>query len=141
MTFGNLKPEPDPCGTISNNKHFHHQVHKVNETDMEKKVNKNHFRSTPAYPAEFKRMNVRHHTSITANMNNLINFNPTSKGLTYFEEHDTNKILHYQLSRPRFDAVIMRETEIVDKIDDMKKAGTHYHAYPQHSHRLTKRRI
>ena len=86
-------------------------------------------------------MNVRHHTSITADMNNLINFNPTSKGLTYFEEHETNKILHYQLSRPRFDAIIMKDTEIVDKIDDMKKQGRHYHSYPQHSHKLTKRRI
>jgi len=49
--------------------------------------------------------------------------------------------LHYPKSRPRYESINHRDTEIVDKIQAWKKPGKHYHAYPQHSQTLRIRRL
>ena len=140
MNFGNLLYEPNPCGSHHGKNNFHNPF-KATAADFMNKRHQNYFRNTDGIPEEYDRMKKIHHTSISNEQNNLMNFNPTSKGLTYFEEHETNKHLHYQLSKPRFENVIMKDTSIVDKIDDYQKDGHHYHKYPSHSHSLKARRL
>lgn len=129
-----------PCGTIEGDTHYHHPFKKTNAKYMNLH-HKSHFRTTDGIPPEYSRFFHQHKTSVTPTLNNLINFNPTI-GLSSFEEHETNKMLHGGVgSRPRFESVDNRNTEIVDKISDIKKEGRHYHTRPEHSQTLRVRRL
>ena len=129
-----------PCGTIEGQTTYHHDFKKTEKKYMDLH-HKSHFRTTDGIPPEYKRFFKQHSTSVTPTLNNLINFNPTI-GITQFEEHDTNKMLHGGVgSRPRFESVDNRNTEIVDKIDDIKKPGNHLHTKPEHSQTLKIRRL
>tara|TARA_B110001450_G_scaffold50897_1_gene47520 strand:+ start:633 stop:1109 length:477 start_codon:yes stop_codon:yes gene_type:complete len=97
---------------------------------------KSYYRNTAGIPSEYDRLDKIHHTSVTNELNNTMNFNATNEGLTYYEEHDTNKHLNYPESRPRFEAVSYRDTEIVDKINSMKVEGRHYENPIEHSQNL-----
>ena len=135
-----IKVQPNPCGTIEGATHYPHPFKKT-EPKYINLHHKNHFRTTDGIPAEYSRLFKQHRTSVTPTLNNLINFNPTI-GLTQFEEHDTNKMLHAGIgSRPRFESVNNRNTEIVDKIQDIKKPGNHFHTRPEHSQTLRVRRL
>lgn len=138
--FGNLDVAKNPCGQISGSKIFHHPWKKT-EADYFDKRHKSHFRNVDPIPAEFKRYFKQHHTDVTMTMNNLQNFNPTNKGLTYFEEHDTNKHLNYPTSRPRFESFNYRDTSIPDKINEWKKEGNHLHTHFKHAPSLRVRRL
>lgn len=135
-----IKVQPNPCGTIEGATHYPHPFKKT-EPKYINLHHKNHFRTTPGIPPEYSRLFKQHHTSVTPTLNNLINFNPTI-GLSSFEEHDTNKMLHGAIgSRPRFESVNNRNTEIVDKIQDIKKPGNHFHTRPEHAQTLRVRRL
>lgn len=135
-----IKVQPNPCGTIEGDTTYHHDFKKTEKKYMDLH-HKNHFRTTDGIPAEYSRLFKQHRTSVTPTLNNLINFNPTI-GLSSFEEHDTNKMLHGGIgSRPRFESVNNRNTEIVDKIADKKKPGNHPHTRPEHSQTLRVRRL
>jgi hypothetical protein len=138
--INDIKVEPNPCGTIEGATTYHHDFKKTEKKYMDLH-HKNHFRTTDGIPPEYSRLFKQHHTDVTNNLNNLINFNPTI-GLTQFEEHDTNKMLHGGIgSRPRFESVNNRNTEIVDKIQDIKKPRNHFHTRPEHSQTLRVRRL
>lgn len=93
-------------------------------------------------PAEFSRYNQRYNTSTTNELLKTMHFNPTmGSEKTKFHETESNLHLLYPKSRPRYESVSNHDTEIVDKINAMKKPGKHYHAYPQHSSSLKVRRI
>lgn len=133
--FGNLFVESDPTGRVAGDINYHHPFKKPEAKHFDKR-HKSHIRNIDGIPMEKKRLFVQHHRSIENDFNNLMNFNPTNKGLTYYEEHKTNKQIHYPLSRPRFDATSFRDTEIPDKIDDWRKDGRHYHIHGKHSQTL-----
>ena len=138
--INDVRVEPNPCGTIEGQTTYHHDFKKTEKKYMDLH-HKNHFRSTDGIPAEYSRLFKQHRTSVTPTLNNLINFNPTI-GLSSFEEHDTNKMLHGGVgSRPRFESVDNRDTQIVDKIQDIKKPGNHFHTRPEHSQTLRIRRL
>ena len=133
--FGNLNVYTDPVGQVAGAYNYHHPF-KRSEAEYFDKRHQSFFRNTDGIPMEKERMFVQHSRSIENDFNNLINFNPTNKGLTYYEEHETNKLIHYPLSRPRFLTTAYKDTEIVDKINLWKKEGRHYHNYPEHSQTL-----
>ena len=138
--INDIKVEPNPCGTIEGATTYHHDFKKT-EAKYINLHHKNYFRTTDGIPPEYSRLFKQHKTSVTPTLNNLINFNPTI-GLTQFQEHDTNKMLHGGVgSRPRFEYVNNRNTEIVDKIQDIKKPGNHFHTRPEHSQTLRVRRL
>ena len=138
--INDIHVEPNPCGTIESATHYPHPFKKT-EAKYINLHHKNHFRTTDGIPAEYSRLFKQHHTSVTPTLNNLINFNPTI-GITQFEEHDTNKMLHGAIgSRPRFEYVNNRNTEIIDKIADIKKPGNHFHKHPEHAQTLRVRRL
>jgi len=135
-----IKVEPNPCGTIEGQTTYHHDFKKTEKKYMDLH-HKSHFRTTPGIPPEYSRLFKQHHTDVTNNLNNLINFNPTI-GITQFQEHDTNKMLHGGIgSRPRFEYVNNRDTEIIDEIQDKKKPGNHFHTRPEHAQTLRVRRL
>jgi len=133
MINGSWFVSSDPVGSIDGNQF---------QTDSEKrdinffqKRNKNYFRNTdPTSPYDYYNIDNTH-TSIQ--LNNLQNYNPTSKGITYYEPHETEKLLHLPTSKPRFQGIIMRDNSIVNEIQKNKKQGIHYHSPPHHSFGLT----
>ena len=138
--INDIKVEPNPGGTMEGDTHYPHPFKKTEKKYMDLH-HKSHFRTTDGIPPEYSRLFKQHKTSVTPTVNNLINFNPTI-GLSSFEEHETNKMLHGGVgSRPRFESVDNRNTEIVDKIDDIKKPGRHYHTRPEHAQTLRVRRL
>jgi len=93
-------------------------------------------------PAEFSRYNQRYNTSTTAELMKTSLFNPTrGSEKTKFHETESNMHLLYEKSKPRFESVNNRDTEIVDKINAMKKPGNHFEKRHEHSSRLKVRRI
>jgi hypothetical protein len=136
--FGNLNVATNPVGGIEGAYNYHHPF-KRSEAEYFGKHHQSYYRNTEGIPMEKERMFVQHHRSIENDFNNLINFNPTNKGLTYYHEHETNKLIHYPLSRPRFLATAYKDTEIVDKIEKWRKDGRHYHNPPEHSQTLNVR--
>jgi hypothetical protein len=136
--FGNLNVATNPVGGIEGAYNYHHPF-KRSEAEYFGKHHQSYYRNTDGIPMEKERMFVQHHRSIENDFNNLINFNPTNKGLTYYHEHETNKLIHYPLSRPRFLATAYKDTEIIDKIEKWRKDGRHYHNPPEHSQTLNVR--
>jgi len=135
--FGLQNYEENPVGEL-NGKLNYHYLHRLNNIDLFNKHHKSHNRASDAIPAEFKRLNKKQYNSVTNMLNNLQNFNATSKGLTQFEHHDTHKhMFKVNDSHKRYLLVNNRNTDIQDKIDKMRKSGKHYERYPEHSSFLT----
>jgi hypothetical protein len=133
--FGNQIYEDNPTGRVAGKTHFHHPF-KLNEINYYLKHNKNYFRNTDGIPYEKSRFFKQHHSSVTVDMNNLGNFNPTNKGITYFKEHDTNNHIHNTKSHLRLENVSNYDNSINEKIEAWRKPGKHYHNRPEHSQTL-----
>jgi len=70
---------------------------------------------------------------------NLQNFNPTSPGITYFKEHETNKHIHHggMHSHPANKTTpIHRDTTVPDKIEKWRKRSNIFEVEASHSHKL-----
>lgn len=138
MINGAWYVEPNPCGEITSAQY--QTDHKKLQIDFFNKHHKNHHRnkdaSTHQDEAPFKEKLIQH-TSITNELTKTMDFNPTSKGLTYFKEHSTNNMLHNHTSKPRYEGVINRITHIPDHIDNLRKPGNHFHTNLSHSFGLT----
>jgi hypothetical protein len=136
-----IKYHERPCGGIEGKYHYHHPF-KYSEEDYFNKHHKNYFRNTDGIPEEYDRYFKQHHTSVTVDMNNLGNFNPTrGSEATKFEHTETEKHLHYEKSKPRYNEITHKNTEIVDKINDMKKPQPQFSIFSEHSQRLNIRRL
>ena len=135
--FGLQNVATNEVGELNGKKHFHYPF-RLNNVDIFNKHHKSLYHKEGDYPPEFKRLNQKVYRSVTNDMNNLMNFNPTrGSEKQQFEQHPTNMHLHYSKSKPRYLLVNNRNTEIQDKIESMKKPGKHYERYPQHSSFLT----
>jgi len=146
--FGLQDPQPNECGELNATKSTGHHAHRHFAFSKQQvsnfiKHHKSYNRSEGnGVPAEYARYNQRYNTSTTAELMKTSLFNPTrGTEKTQFFEHDTNMHLLYPKSRPRFEEVNNRDTEIVDKINAMKKPGPHYEKLAEHSSRLRVRRI
>lgn len=146
--FGLQQPQPNEVGELNSTKVKGHHAHKHfpfdrGQIDIFNKHHKSYNRQVGrGNPPEFSRLNQRYNTSTTAELMKTMHFNPTmGSEKTKFHEHETNMHLLYEKSKPRFESVNHRDTEIVDKINAMKKPGKHYQAYSEHSSTLRVRRI
>jgi hypothetical protein len=146
--FGLQNVEPNECGELNTTKvsghhgHRHFPFNKKNVSDFIKRHKSHNRMIGPGVPAEFKRYNQRYNTSTTNELLKTSLFNPTrGSEKTKFYEHETNMHLLYEKSKPRFEEVNNRDTEIVDKINAMKKPGPHFEKRHEHSSRLRVRRI
>ena len=135
--FGLQNVESNEVGELNGKTHFHYPF-RINNATIFNKHHKSVYHKEGGIPPEYKRLNQRVHRSVTNDMNNLINFNPTrGSEKQQFEEHKTNMHLHYPNSKPRYLLVNNRNTEIQDKIESMRKPGKHHFKYPEHSSFLT----
>ena len=146
--FGLQDPNPRECGEINSTKVKGHHAHKhfpfdKKVIDVFEKRHKSYNRMIGSgIPPEFARLNQRYNTSTTNELLKTMHFNPThgSERSTFYE-HETNMHLWYPKSKPRYENVNNRDTEIIDKINAWKKPGNHYQAYPEHSQTLRVRRL
>ena len=136
--FGLQNVATNEVGQLDGSKHFHYPF-RLNNVDIFNKHHKSVYQREGDYPPEFKRLNQRVHRSVTNDMNNLMNFNPTrGSEKQQFKEHPTNMHLHYPKSKQRYLLVNNRDTSIPDKIEGMRKPGNRYYErYPEHSSFLT----
>jgi hypothetical protein len=135
--FGLQNVSTNEVGELNGAKNFHYPF-RINNTTIFNKHHKSVYHREGDIPPEHKRYNQRVHRSVTNDMNNLMNFNPTrGSEKQKFKEHHTNMHLHYPKSKQRYLLVNNRNTEIQDKIEGMRKPGKHFERYPEHSSFLT----
>ena len=136
--FGMQNVATNEVGELDATKKSFHYPFRLNNVDIFNKHHKSLYHKEGDYPPEFKRLNQKVYRSVTNDMNNLMNFNPTrGSEKQQFEEHPTNMHLHYPKSKQRYLLVNNRDTSIPDKIEGMKKPGKHFERYPEHSSFLT----
>lgn len=141
--FGlNVNVEPNPVGTIDATKQNKYNIqHRRNDANLmiTEKHTANYFRQEGDLPSQIPHHRVIHHNSVTMNLNNLQNYNPTSAGITYFKEHETNKHIHHggSHSHPANKTTPdHKDTKIVDKIEKWRKPNIGFEKPKEHSHRL-----
>ena len=133
--FGlNIEYYKDEVGELSGNLNYHMPFRKT-EINYFQKHNKNHVRTTEGVEETIPYHKKYQHDHVTSSLNYLQNFNPTNKIHTYFEETEAHRALHNKDQRPRFETVIGKDTEIVDKIDFMRKKPVPHVPF-SHSHKL-----
>lgn len=135
--FGLQNVATNEVGELNGKTNFHY-LFRINNATIFNKHHKSVYHKEGSIPPEYKRFNQRVHRSVTNDMNNLMNFNPTrGSEKQQFKEHPTNLHLHYPNSKPRYLLVNNRDTSIPDKINDIKKPGKHFERYAEHSSFLT----
>lgn len=138
--FGlNVFVEPDPTGRIDATKQDNYNI-QFRKPDAKLMINEditdNYFRQVGDIPPQYPYHSKIHHEHVTINMNNLQNFNPTSKGLTYFEEHETNKHIHhggYHSHPPNKTKPNYRDNTVTNKIDKWRKSNNVFEKPIEHS--------
>ena len=138
--------EPNPTGTINSLKQDKYNIpFRDNNASLfyNEKISKSYNRQLGDIPAQYDKHKVIHHEHVTVNMNNLMNFNPTHHGNTYFQEHETNKHLYHKNNSfyPNETLSNHHDTEIVDKINNMRKNDNVFVIPKSHSQTLKVRRI
>jgi hypothetical protein len=141
--FGlNVFVEPDPTGRIDATKQVNYNIpfrKRDAKLMIKQDITGNYFRQEKDIPPQYPYHSKIHHEHVTINMNNLQNFNACSKGLTYFEEHETNKHIHNATSigmhshpsnktKPNH-----RDNTVTDKIDKWRKSNNVFEKHPEHS--------
>ena len=141
--FGlNVFVEPEPTGTIDATKQDKYNIQHRN-TDAKLFVTEEHtdnnFRQEGSLPSQIPHHYVIHHDSVTMHLNNLQNFNPTSAGVTYYKEHETNMHIHHggMHSHPANKTTPQhRDTTVPDKIDKWRKRSNIFESPAEYSHKL-----
>lgn len=141
--FGlNVNVEPNPVGTIDATKQNKYNIHH-RRNDAKLMITENHtdnyFRQEGDLPSQIPYHRVIHHDSVTMHLNNLQNYNPTSAGITYFKEHETNKHIHhggYHSHPANKTTPDHKDTKIVDKIEKWRKPNIEFEKPKEYSHKL-----
>ena len=133
MINGAYFVDSNPCGTITANQ-YQGDMKKSNINFFQKHHPNNHRMSGKVFtlqdlPFKEKKYDYGH---VTMDMNNLQNWNATSMGHDYFEEHETNKHLHHPTTRHIYTGINNRDTHVVDEIEAKRKKDIKFH-YPNHS--------
>ena len=138
--FGlHIFPETDPTGRIDITRTQSYNTHH-RKNDSKLMVNephtRNYHRQVGDIPPQYPYHSKIHHDSVTMHLNNLQNFNPSSKGLTYFEEHETNKHIHhggYHSHPPNKTKPNYRDNTVTNKIDKWRKSNNIFEKPIEHS--------
>ena len=141
--FGlNVFVQPDPVGTIDATKQDKYNIqHRKNDANLmiTEQHTDNYFRQEGDLPSQIPHHYKIHHHSVTMDLNNLQNFNPTSKGITYFEEHETNKHIHgggMHSHLPNKTTPNHKDMSIPNKIQQWTKRTNVFESPIEHSHKL-----
>jgi len=146
--FGlNVYVQPNPVGTIDATKQNNYNIQfRKNDANLmiTEQHTDNNFRQIGSLPPQYPDHYKIHHHSVTMDLNNLQNFNSTSPGITYFEEHDTNKHINNMLksgqgmhSHPANKTTPNhRDTTIPDKIEKWRKNNNVFQVEASHNHKL-----
>lgn len=144
--FGlNVFVEPDPTGRIDATKQDKYNIQfRKNDANLmiTEQHTDNYFRQEGDIPSQIPHHYKIHHESVTMNLNNLQNFNPTSKGITYFEPHETERHIHHSSqgsmhSHPANETKPNhRDNTITDKIEKWRKRSNVFESPAEHSHKL-----
>lgn len=133
-----------PTGTLNTTRYTdtnYHMPFKKSEIDFFNKRNKSYNRQVGDIPSQIPYHNVKYNTSVTMDLNNLQNFNPTI-GQVYFAEHETNKTLrHDKHASKDIDFTNYSYNRIVKEIDELKKDNNVFHSYKQHAQTLQPVRV
>ena len=131
--FGlNIFPEPDPVGTIDAVKQDNYNIpfRKPDAKLMKNEpITGNYFRQENDIPPQYPHHYKIHHNSVTMHLNDLQNYNPCSKGITYFEPHETERHIHHASqgsmhSHPANKTIPNhRDNTVTDKIDKWRKSS------------------
>ena len=138
--FGlHIFPETDPTGRIDATKQVNYNI-PFRKNDSKLMINQditgNYHRQVGDIPPQIPHHSKIHHDSVTMHLNNLQNFNPSSKGLTYFEEHETNKHIHhggYHSHPPNKTKPNYRDNTVTNKIDKWRKSSNVFEKPAEHS--------
>lgn len=122
MTFGlHVFVEPEPSGsTLQDNTNYQHLFRKK-DVEYFSRHHKSHVRNVEGVTELNPHHELYQHTSVTSMMNDLGNFNPTNKGLNYYEETQAHKTLHNKEQMPRMGYHDNYNLDITNKIDFMSK--------------------
>jgi hypothetical protein len=138
--FGlHIFPQPNPTGTIDALKQDDYNIQfRKNDSKLmiKQDITDNYFRQVGDIPAQYPYHSKIHHEHVTINMNNLQNFNPCSKGITYFEEHETNKHIHhgkFHSHYPNKTKPNYRDNTVTNKIDKWRKSNNIFEKPIEHS--------
>jgi hypothetical protein len=138
--FGlHIFPEPNPTGTIDALKQVNYNIpFRKNDSKLmiKEDITGNYFRQEKDIPPQYPYHYKIHHEHVTMNMNNLQNFNPTSKGITYFQEHETNLHIHhgkFHSHPPNKTKPNYRDNTVTNKIDKWRKSNNVFEKPAEHS--------
>lgn len=109
------------------------------EIDFFNKRNKNYIREIAGYDHDTKKYKKIEHTHPTIMLSDLQNYNPT-KGITYFEPHETDKLFHHPETDPRYEQEYVYDVSIPEEINEMRKKNVPFHKPEQHSFKLKPRK-
>ena len=145
--FGlNVFVEPNPTGTINSLTQNKYNIpFRNNDASLfyNEKITKSYNRQYGDVPPQFDKHKVINHEHVTINLNNLMNFNPTSAGYSYFDEHETNKHIYHRSTSyyPNETLPNHRNTDIVDGINKMRKNDNVFVVPKSHSQTLKVRKV
>ena len=138
----NIQPQEFPTGTLNTTTFMdtnYHMPFKKNEINFFNKRHKSHNRQIGQIPSQ--KHNVKYNTSVTMDLNNLQNFNPTI-GQVYFAEHQTNTTLRHNKHQSKdIEFINYPYNRIVKEIDEIKRDDNVFHAYKHHSQTLQPVRV
>tara|TARA_B110000261_G_C13013979_1_gene329280 strand:+ start:549 stop:956 length:408 start_codon:yes stop_codon:yes gene_type:complete len=132
MIQGAYYPSENPTGTITA-KQYQNDLTKT-YTKYLKDHHKNYYRNTDGVEDYDKRLIQL--SSLSANLNNLLTFNPTSKLLNKYKEHSTNEHLLNGKSHVNTRYMVLKNTHIASEIERLRKPGNHKVTQHKHSHSL-----
>jgi len=145
--FGlNVFVEPNAVGTVDSLKQNKYNIpFRSNDASLfyNQKISKSYNRQFGDIPPQYDKHKVIHHEHVTVNMNNLMNFNPTHAGNTYFHEHETNKHIYHKNTSlyPNETLSNHRDTKIVDEINYLRKNNNVFTVPKNHSQTLKVRTL
>ena len=134
--LGHSFEQHEPTGQIvANKKNVLSTPFNKDEIDIFKSRHKNYIREIEGYDHDIKKYYKIEHTHPTIMLSNLQNYNPTI-GITYFEPHATDKLIHHHESKPRYDKEYVYNMHIPQQLEAMRVNNPADHKPLEHSHKL-----
>lgn len=112
-----------------------------NEVDFRDKRNYPTIKEIAGFDHQFdyKKQPLTQVNPSVAVFNDLYNYNPT-QGITYFDPHATDKLIHHPQSRPRFESENYYDVSIPKKIEAMTQDKTDlFTSFPNQSLTLSRK--
>lgn len=112
-----------------------------NEVDF---INKRYHPVVPeiagyAHDKKYKKQELTQTNPDVSVFNNLYNFNPTLKEMSYYAPHETEKLFNHPTDKPRFEKEFVYNNDIPNEIEGIKQNTTMFYKLPQHSMTIQRR--